>query len=52
MDRGDEAEEIRRRAQEFGKKASQAVEDSGSSYYNLFALIDNLKRLRDSKPLD
>jgi len=50
MDGGDEVEEIRRLAQEFGKKATQAVEDGGSSYNNLLALIDNLKRL--SKPLD
>ena len=52
MDGGDEVEEIRHRARGFGKNASQAVEDGGSSYNNLLALIENLKRLRNNKPLD
>ncbi|XP_061339680.1 UDP-glucose flavonoid 3-O-glucosyltransferase 7-like [Gastrolobium bilobum] len=52
MDGGDEAKEIRRRAQEFGKKAGRAIQEGGSSHQNLTALIDDLKRLRDSKPLD
>ncbi|XP_057419263.1 probable UDP-glucosyl transferase 73B6 [Lotus japonicus] len=52
MDGGVEAENIRQRAQEYGKKARQAVQEGGSSHQNLTALIDDLKRLRDSKPLD
>ncbi|RDX74275.1 UDP-glucose flavonoid 3-O-glucosyltransferase 7, partial [Mucuna pruriens] len=51
MDGGDEALEIRRRAKEFGKKASQAVREGGSSHNNLSALIDDLMRLRDAKHL-
>ncbi|XP_057415352.1 UDP-glucose flavonoid 3-O-glucosyltransferase 7-like [Lotus japonicus] len=46
MDGGDEGEQIRRRAQEYGEKARQAVEEGGSSHKNLTALIDDLKRLR------
>ncbi|XP_061367973.1 probable UDP-glucosyl transferase 73B6 [Gastrolobium bilobum] len=52
MDGGDEAKEIRQRAQEFGKKAGRAIQEGGSSHQNLTALVDDLKRLRDSKPLD
>jgi len=52
MDGGDEAEKIRSRAQEFGEKARRAVEEGGSSHKNLLALIDDLKRLRDSKPIE
>ncbi|KAK7292353.1 hypothetical protein RIF29_08131 [Crotalaria pallida] len=48
MDGGDEAQEIKQRAQEFGKKAREAVQQGGSSHNNLTALIDELKRLRDS----
>ncbi|KAK7292356.1 hypothetical protein RIF29_08134 [Crotalaria pallida] len=50
MDDG-EGEEIRMHAQEFGKKARQAVQQGGSSHNNLTALIDHLKRLRDHKSL-
>ncbi|XP_057420030.1 scopoletin glucosyltransferase-like [Lotus japonicus] len=49
MDGGDEAEQIRRRAEEFGVKARLAVQDGGSSHNNLTALIDDLKQLRDRK---
>ncbi|XP_061349788.1 scopoletin glucosyltransferase-like [Gastrolobium bilobum] len=52
MDGGHEADIIRRRAQEFGKKAQKAIQEGGSSHENLTALIDDLKRLRDCKPLD
>ena len=52
MDDGDEAKEIRRRAHEFRRKATHAVEEGGSSHNNLLALIDDLKRLRDCKPLE
>ena len=52
MDGGDEAEDIRRRAREFGDKARGAVQEGGSSHNNLLALIDDIRRLRDSKPLD
>jgi hypothetical protein len=49
MDGGDEAEEIRQRAREFGDKARRAVEEGGSSHNNLLALIDDFKSLRDQK---
>jgi scopoletin glucosyltransferase len=52
MDDGDEAKEIRQRAQEFGRKASRAVQEGGSSHNNLLTLIDDLKRLRADKPVD
>ncbi|AES98332.1 putative UDP-glucuronosyl/UDP-glucosyltransferase [Medicago truncatula] len=52
MDGGDEAENMRQRARELGEKATRAVKEGGSSYNNLLALIDELKRLRDSKPHD
>ncbi|KAK7264552.1 hypothetical protein RJT34_32161 [Clitoria ternatea] len=45
MDGGDE---IRRRAKHFWKKAKEALEEGGSSYNNLTALIHYLKQLRDS----
>ncbi|KAK7348158.1 hypothetical protein VNO80_22708 [Phaseolus coccineus] len=48
MDGADESLLIRRRAKEFGETARQAVEEGGSSYNNLTALIDYLKRLRNS----
>ncbi|XP_061349784.1 probable UDP-glucosyl transferase 73B6 [Gastrolobium bilobum] len=51
MDGGDEAQKIRRRAHEFGKKAREAVQEGGSSHNNLTALINDLKRLRDYKLL-
>jgi hypothetical protein len=51
MDGGDEAEEIRRRARELGDRARSAVQEGGSSNKNLLALIDDIKRLRDHKPL-
>ena len=49
MDGGDEAQEIRQRAQVLGKRARAAVQEGGSSYENLTALIDELRRLRDLK---
>ena len=49
MGGSDEAENIRRRAQEFGMKAKEAVQDGGSSHHNLTVLINDLKRLRDCK---
>jgi hypothetical protein len=51
MDDGDEAVQIRQRAQKFAKIATRVQED-GSSHENLTALIDELKRLRDSKVLN
>ncbi|KAK7348155.1 hypothetical protein VNO80_22704 [Phaseolus coccineus] len=51
MDGGDEAEEVRRRAKEFGEKAREAVGEGGSSHKNLTALIHDLTRLRDAKLL-
>jgi len=49
MDGGDEAEQIRRRAKEFADKAKQSLDDGGSSYNNLTALIAHLTHLRDSR---
>ncbi|MED6119766.1 hypothetical protein PIB30_014625 [Stylosanthes scabra] len=49
MDGGDEAQQIRRRARELGKKARAAVEEGGSSHKNLTSLIDELKRLRECR---
>nr|WBW48317.1 UDP-glycosyltransferase [Astragalus membranaceus] len=46
MDGGDEAIQIKRRAQEFMKKARQAVQEGGSSHMNLTTLIDHIKQLR------
>jgi UDP:flavonoid glycosyltransferase YjiC (YdhE family) len=51
MDDGDEAVQIRQRAQKFAKIATR-VQENGSSHENLTALIDELKRLRDSKVLN
>jgi hypothetical protein len=51
MDDGDEAVQIRQRAQKFAKIATRVQED-GSSHENLMALIDEIKRLRDSKVLN
>jgi len=51
MDDGDEAKNIRLRAREFGEKATQAIQEGGSSYNDLLALIDELKRSRDLKRL-
>ncbi|KAM3693990.1 hypothetical protein ACJW31_07G026800 [Castanea mollissima] len=41
---GAEAEEIRSRARELGKKAKKAVEEGGSSYSDLSSLIEELSR--------
>lgn len=49
MDGGDEALEIRRRAEEFVRKAREAVGEGASSYNNLPNLIDDLLRLKDTK---
>lgn len=51
MDGGDEAEEVRRRAKEFGEKARKAVGEGGSSHNNLTALIHDLTLLRDARLL-
>jgi len=40
---GEEAEEMRSRARELGKMANRAVEEGGSSYSDLNALIDDLR---------
>ncbi|XP_057415351.1 UDP-glucose flavonoid 3-O-glucosyltransferase 7-like [Lotus japonicus] len=51
MDGGDEAERIRQCAQEYGKKARQAIQEGGSSHKNLTTLIEELKQLKASKSL-
>jgi hypothetical protein len=40
---GDEAEEMRNRAKEFGKMARKAVEVGGSSYNDFNNLIEDLR---------
>ncbi|XP_028783086.1 UDP-glucose flavonoid 3-O-glucosyltransferase 7-like [Neltuma alba] len=52
MDGGDEAMEMRKRVGELGKKAKEAVQEGGSSHTNLTALITELIRWREAKPLD
>ncbi|XP_058114252.1 UDP-glycosyltransferase 73C12-like [Magnolia sinica] len=42
MDEGDEGEERRKRAREFGEKASRAMEEGGSSYINVTLLIEDI----------
>ncbi|KAK6231707.1 hypothetical protein SCA6_001780 [Theobroma cacao] len=39
MDKGNEGEERRQRAKEFGKRATKAIEEGGSSYENMEMLI-------------
>ncbi|KAK7363672.1 hypothetical protein VNO77_05822 [Canavalia gladiata] len=51
MDGADEAVQIRRRARRFGEKAKKALQHGGSSHNNLTALIEDLMRFKDSKPL-
>jgi hypothetical protein len=43
---------MRLRARELGEKAKRAIQEGGSSHHNLLNLIDELKKLRDCKPLD
>ncbi|KAM7470644.1 hypothetical protein LguiA_008827 [Lonicera macranthoides] len=43
---GEEGEEMRRRAKELKEKAKQAIEDGGSSYNDLTALIEELSPLK------
>ncbi|KAK2358138.1 UDP-glucose flavonoid 3-O-glucosyltransferase [Trifolium repens] len=52
MDGGIEAKKIRQCAKEYAIKAKRSVQEGGSSHKNLMALIDDLKRLKDHKPLD
>ncbi|XP_058077459.1 UDP-glycosyltransferase 73C3-like [Magnolia sinica] len=42
MDEGDEGEERRKRAKEFGEKARRAMEEGGSSYINMTLLIEDI----------
>ncbi|WJX90514.1 soyasapogenol B glucuronide galactosyltransferase [Trifolium repens] len=51
MDGGDEAIQIRQRAQKFAKIARNVVLEGGSSHESLMTLIDELKQLRDNKVL-
>ncbi|KAK6290204.1 hypothetical protein POUND7_001745 [Theobroma cacao] len=43
MDKGNEGEERRQRAKEFGKRATKAIEEGGSSYENMEMLIKFVK---------
>ncbi|CAL5198792.1 unnamed protein product [Lathyrus oleraceus] len=52
MDGGDEAVQVRRKAREFAKITRYAAGEGGSSHENLTSLIDELKRIRDSKMLN
>ncbi|KEH32251.1 UDP-glucosyltransferase family protein [Medicago truncatula] len=49
MDGGDEAVQIRNKAQELAKIAKDVVREGGSSHDNLTTLIDELKHLRDNR---
>ncbi|PON31424.1 UDP-glucuronosyl/UDP-glucosyltransferase [Parasponia andersonii] len=42
MDMGEEQEEIRKRAREFGEKAKKAMEKGGSSYLNVKLLVEDI----------
>ncbi|KAM7531708.1 hypothetical protein LguiB_035118 [Lonicera macranthoides] len=42
MDEGDDGEERRKRAREFGKMAKRAIEEGGSSYLNITLLIQDI----------
>ncbi|KAK2358132.1 UDP-glucose flavonoid 3-O-glucosyltransferase [Trifolium repens] len=52
MDGGDEAIQIRERSQKFAKITEHVLQEGGSSYENLTALINELKQLRHSKMLN
>ncbi|KAM7474877.1 hypothetical protein LguiB_022120 [Lonicera macranthoides] len=43
---GEEGEEMRRRSKELKEKAKQAIEEGGSSYNDLTALIEELSSLK------
>ncbi|KAK3412334.1 hypothetical protein EUGRSUZ_I01111, partial [Eucalyptus grandis] len=47
MDGGEEAAEMRRRAEDLGGKARKAVEEGGSSYRDVEALIQELKNRKN-----
>ncbi|KAJ0980395.1 hypothetical protein J5N97_008650 [Dioscorea zingiberensis] len=49
MDGGDEAEERRRKAREYGRMARTAIEDGGSSRVDLNRLIDELSQRRGAR---
>lgn len=44
MDEGEEGQERRRKAQELGERANQAVEEGGSSYMNITSFIEHVKQ--------
>ncbi|KAJ7951237.1 Glycosyltransferase [Quillaja saponaria] len=46
LDDGEEAEGMRKRAREMKEKAQKSVEEGGSSYNNLTAMIEDLKEFR------
>ena len=52
MDGGDESMEMRKRVRELRDKAKRCVEEGGSSYENLTALIEELKELRANRAED
>ena len=52
MDDGDEAMEMRKHVRELRDKAKRSVEEGGSSYENLTALIEELKELRANRAED
>ncbi|KAK2411924.1 UDP-glucose flavonoid 3-O-glucosyltransferase [Trifolium repens] len=52
MDGGDEAIQIRERSQKFAKITEHVLQEGGSSYENLTALINELKKLRHNKILN
>ncbi|OVA17932.1 UDP-glucuronosyl/UDP-glucosyltransferase [Macleaya cordata] len=51
MDGGEEGEERRRRVREYAEKARKAMEEGGSSHFNMTLFIQNIMRYQASKEL-
>ncbi|KAI3942192.1 hypothetical protein MKW98_003791 [Papaver atlanticum] len=51
MEEGKEGEERRRRARDFGKRAKKAMEEGGSSHYNMTLLIQDIMQYQAKSEL-